>query len=446
MLRFEKDGCLALSKRTVSIDLRTYLVCFQTGKSFLRENGVAEHYSSRSNQTREEREASPIIHLKKLNNWIKTVLIHLYARRGDAVLDLGCGKGGDLIKWDKASISYYVGVDIAEGSIEDARNRYNGDTDHAQNRKVFSFPARLVCADCYEVPLDEALKDVPQFDVCSCQFTLHYSWSTEERARQALHNVTSMLLPGGMFIGTMPDANVIVRKLRDTDRMEFGNSVYRIDFDDKYSEKRFMGSPFGIQYHFHLEDAVDCPEWLVPFSKFVALAEEYGLELVMKQNFHEFVHQYIQKLEFGELMRKLGALGDGTEGNTISDDEWEGAYIYLVFANREGNLSLTYFSEASESTSDEISCELRDGDEDPLLRDYETEGGQWRFPLANRAILQTSIASLIFVETIKTLQSKSVNHHDVVGVQFQKFQADRQKLGTLATAQSIRANKWLVMG
>ncbi|KAL6976203.1 mRNA (guanine-N(7))-methyltransferase, partial [Sarracenia purpurea var. burkii] len=47
---------------------------------------------------------------------IKSVLIQLYARRGDAVLDLACGKGGDLIKWDKAKIGYYVGIDIAEGS------------------------------------------------------------------------------------------------------------------------------------------------------------------------------------------------------------------------------------------------------------------------------------------------------------------------------------------
>ncbi|KAK8997456.1 hypothetical protein V6N11_020934 [Hibiscus sabdariffa] len=74
--------------------------------------------NARTNQTLEEREASPIIHLKKLNNWIKSVLIQLYARRGDAVLDLACGKGGDLIKWDKAKVEYYVGIDIAEGSIK----------------------------------------------------------------------------------------------------------------------------------------------------------------------------------------------------------------------------------------------------------------------------------------------------------------------------------------
>lgn len=46
------------------------------------------------------------------------------------------------------------------------------------------------------------------------QFAMHYSWSTEARARRALANVSSLLRPGGIFIGTMPDANVIVKKLR----------------------------------------------------------------------------------------------------------------------------------------------------------------------------------------------------------------------------------------
>ncbi|GKB05712.1 mRNA cap guanine-N7 methyltransferase 1, partial [Tanacetum coccineum] len=175
---------------------------------------VADHYSARTNQTLEEREASPIIHLKKLNNWIKSVLIQLYAKRGDSVLDLACGKGGDLIKWDKAHIGYYVGIDIAEGSIEDCRTRYNGDADHHQRRKKFTFPARLMSGDCFEVRLDRALADDAPFDLCSCQFAMHYSWSTEARARRALANVSSLLRPGGIFIGTMPDANVIVKKLR----------------------------------------------------------------------------------------------------------------------------------------------------------------------------------------------------------------------------------------
>ncbi|KAL6543213.1 hypothetical protein OROHE_010733 [Orobanche hederae] len=331
---------------------------------------VADHYSARTNQTLEEREASPIIHLKKLNNWVLTEMClsswnnvatsnesseiksittllflsvgivtvrELYAKRGDAVLDLACGKGGDLIKWDKARIGYYVGIDIADGSIEDCRTRYNGDADHHQRRKKFSFPARLICGDCFEVRLDKVLKEDAPFDICSCQFAMHYSWSTEARARRALANVSALLRPGGIFIGTMPDANVIIRKLREAEGLEFGNSVYWIRFDEEFQNKKFKSSsPFGIKYTFHLEDAVDCPEWIVPFHVFKTLAEEYGLELLFVKNSHVFVDEYMKKPDFVDLMRRLGALGDGKDDlSTLSPDEWEVAYLYLAFVLRK---------------------------------------------------------------------------------------------------------------
>ncbi|ONM08452.1 mRNA cap guanine-N7 methyltransferase [Zea mays] len=214
--------------------------------------------------------------------------------------------------------------------------RYNGDTDQ-QRRKRFSFPARLICTDCYEARLDEYLYEDAPFDICSCQFALHYSWSTEARARQALANVSALLRPGGIFIGTMPDANVIIKRLRESEGLEFGNSVYWISFGNEYAEKKFPASrPFGIKYKFHLEDAVDCPEWVVPFHLFKLLAEEYDLELVLMKNFHEFVHEYLQKPEFAELMRRLGALGDGRQDqSTLSQDEWEVSYLYLAFVLRK---------------------------------------------------------------------------------------------------------------
>ena len=97
--------------------------------------------------------------------------------------------------------------------------------------------------------------------------------------------------------------------------------------------------PFGIQYEFHLEDAVDCPEWLVPFHVLKALAEEYSLELVYKKNFHEFVHEHVKNPEFAELMRKLGALGDGFSKSSISSDEWDAAYIYMAFVFKKNGPS-----------------------------------------------------------------------------------------------------------
>jgi mRNA (guanine-N7-)-methyltransferase len=66
---------------------------------------------------------------------------------------------------------------------------------------------------------------------------MHYSWTTEARARRALANVSALLRPGGVFIGTMPDANVIIKKLREAEGLEIGNSVYWIRFGEEYSQK-----------------------------------------------------------------------------------------------------------------------------------------------------------------------------------------------------------------
>ncbi|RZB75755.1 mRNA cap guanine-N7 methyltransferase 1 [Glycine soja] len=212
---------------------------------------VADHYSARSNQTLKEREASPIIHLKKLNNWVR---------------------------------------------------------------------------------LDKVLVDDAPFDICSCQFALHYSWSIEARARQALANVSALLHPGGIFIGTMPDANVIIKKLREAEGLTFGNRVYWVRFDEEFSDNKFKSSnPFGIKYTFHLEDVVDCPKWIVLFHVFKSLAEGFSKASIALQRLVLLDYSfklYMKKPEFVELMGRLDALGDGNQDqSTVSADEWEAAYL-----------------------------------------------------------------------------------------------------------------------
>lgn len=53
---------------------------------------VASHYNSRPNYGKEEREESKIIQMRGFNNWIKSVLLQLYCKRGDRVLDFAGGK------------------------------------------------------------------------------------------------------------------------------------------------------------------------------------------------------------------------------------------------------------------------------------------------------------------------------------------------------------------
>ena len=51
--------------------------------------------------------------------------IYRYARPGACVLDLCCGKGGDIMKYEHAKVTRYVGIDIAAQSINDLISRWN---------------------------------------------------------------------------------------------------------------------------------------------------------------------------------------------------------------------------------------------------------------------------------------------------------------------------------
>ena len=113
----------------------------------------AQQFYNKRDKTKEERLMSSVLHLRNLNNWIKLLLINTYCKEKSRVLDLACGKGGDLKKWKERSILHYVGVDIADGSIADAVRRYKGMLNAG-------FPARFAVGNLGKCDLSSFLESV----------------------------------------------------------------------------------------------------------------------------------------------------------------------------------------------------------------------------------------------------------------------------------------------
>lgn len=350
-----------------------------TTNSETSEGGLAAvvqgHYNNISNGGLQERDGSRILYMRNCNNWIKSMLIQKYIakRKEDMpedapfhVLDLGSGKGGDLLKWKKADISYLICADIAATSLKHAEERYQEIKErHRRQRDPGRiFQAEFIAADCTRVRLKELFKyPNMKLDLVSCQFAFHYSFESLSQARCMLRNAAECLVPGGFFIGTTPDANELVRRVRKAPGLKFGNDVYHIEFSG--SKETFP--LFGARYMFHLEGVVDCPEFLVNFDVLEELAKEFDLKLVYKERFEDCFEHFKNDPEGRVLLNKMKALeaypayGDqslmGEPGDyehaeeelkkiaaqqppssrrlqvgTISQPEWEALTIYLVFA------------------------------------------------------------------------------------------------------------------
>ena len=129
---------------------------------------VALHYNSLADRHRTLSSGSDILHLRNLNNWIKSVLIGQHMKRGHGVLDLACGKGGDLNKFKIGGVEHYVGIDIAGQSVRDAVHRFNGSDRHPPMK----FAATFCVGDFCRCELEATLPRELRFHLVSCQVRL----------------------------------------------------------------------------------------------------------------------------------------------------------------------------------------------------------------------------------------------------------------------------------
>lgn len=67
------------------------------------------------------------------------------------VLDMCCGKGGDLLKWRNTGITHLICADIAATSVDQCRARYDDMRNRRDNRYSSGFSAEFIVADCTKV-------------------------------------------------------------------------------------------------------------------------------------------------------------------------------------------------------------------------------------------------------------------------------------------------------
>ena len=204
-----------------------------------------------------------------------------FAWEADSLLDLACGRGGDIWKWIDCQIKYVKGIDLSPGEVAEAKQRF----EETQKQLKPGQPRVTRCEfeDSPNLGIKE-WKEPQQYDVVTCMFALHYFFVSETALKQFFHNVSINLKEGGYFIGTVPDAKRINECIFRSKKSVFDSPMLRI-------EARWQGTAgaFGSAYVCAIGDTVTggefgtegSREYLVYSTVLQNMAAQFGLKPVV---------------------------------------------------------------------------------------------------------------------------------------------------------------------
>jgi SAM-dependent methyltransferase len=161
--------------------------------------------------------------MRQYHNAVKKDLVSRVGTPGCRVLDIGCGRGGDLNKWTHAGASFYVGLDVNADLLAEARERAKHTKmstrfyEHDVARDVFDYGAH---AQAVPEVIDWALLDEEydslvdpspgaKFDVVSLQFCVHYFFSSRATAALLCETIRRNIADSGFVIITTLDGNMV---------------------------------------------------------------------------------------------------------------------------------------------------------------------------------------------------------------------------------------------
>jgi hypothetical protein len=255
--------------------------------------------------------------MKKFHNWLKTNIIQTYCSEGrenidgkkyrKTILELGIGRGGDIMKYYHARVQECVGIEPnfsnLFSALDSAMVRYN------KNKKMFpQFPKHTFIQGNAKIPLVADLQEKSltnmtpenkqnismifnnkrQFDVISIMFAIHYLFETQQTVDDLMHTIKTYLKKDGYMICTLFDANRVMKLLNGkesytsyyTNDEGHRNKLFEIIKRFKGDVKDVPGQPIDVHMDWISEEDSYETEYLITPKLLINSMKQADCELV----------------------------------------------------------------------------------------------------------------------------------------------------------------------
>jgi SAM-dependent methyltransferase len=311
---------------------------FDTHLRFLKSKIDARVISKeRTQDAYYQKQSDQITPMRNFHNWVKSIIIYSYCSPEDignknkskkqkiSVLDIGCGRGGDIMKWYHARVGNYVGTDVSyddihsstDGMISRYKNLSKKFPDFTKMTFVQMDGRQIYNTNNQEKAINNSNKDnmnmirkifdtKTKFDVISSQLAIHYLFEDKQSLNNMFTNFNTHLKDGGFVLLTLFDAEQVMKLLKD----EKSHASYYMDdnnkrvklfeivkqFDDKDIHQ--IGLPIDVYMSWSFEEGTYQREFLVSKKLMISTFESNGFSLIdtdLFSNIHEINKEFFTK-------------------------------------------------------------------------------------------------------------------------------------------------------
>ncbi len=235
---------------------------------------------------------------RKLSNSIKRDLINSYCAH-KAVLDLGAGKGGDLMKYFNVHVTKLTAVEPNLEFLNQLKLR--ADEMEFRNQRINLFRVHAKAQDTNVI--QRALRE-EKVQVATSFFVLSFFFENEAPLNGLLNTLDLTVEKNGYFIGTTIDGRATYELLRKNNSTTLGNVTLRKMYQD-FSGPILFNKAVEYQYAGSQTVADIQVEYLVDWDYFVAKMGSIGFRLEKSSIFQPPSWLTLEEQELAKLYRSF---------------------------------------------------------------------------------------------------------------------------------------------